>query len=106
MSLASRQKRVGLHLPLEVGGRDAGGARFSDTTKTVNVSGGGLAFETQRDLAMGSRLDLSIELPPPLRHHFGGQATYAVRAVVCRVERLQGAATARVGVRFLAEISR
>lgn len=106
MSLASRQKRVGLHLPLEVGGRDAGGSRFSDATKTVNVSGGGLAFETQRDLAMGSRLDLSIELPPPLRHHFGGKATYAVKAVVCRVERLQGAATARVGVRFLAEISR
>lgn len=106
MSLASRQKRVGLHLPLEVGGRDSGGARFSDATQTVNVSGGGLAFETKRDLAMGSRLDLSIALPPPLRHHFGGKATYAVRAVVCRVERLQGAATARVGVRFLAEISR
>ena len=75
-SLANRQKRVGLHLPLDVDGREAGGARFSETTRTLNVSGGGLAFETARDLQMGSRLDLRIELPPPLRHHFGGKAAY------------------------------
>ena len=105
-SIASRQKRVGLHLPLAVAGRDAGGARFSDDTQTVNVSGGGLAFETERDIQMGSRLDLSIQLPPPLRHHFGGRSVYGVRAVVCRVERRQGAATARIGVRFLGEITR
>ena len=106
MSIASRPKRVGLHLPLDVDGRDAGGARFSETTRTLNVSGGGLAFETGRDLQMGSRLDLRIELPLPLRHHFGGKAAYAVRAVVCRVERPQGAAIARIGVRFLDEIPR
>jgi len=106
MSIASRQKRVGLHLPLEVDGRDAGGGRFSETTRTLNVSGGGLAFETGRDLQMGSRLDLRIELPPPLRHRFGGKATYAVRAVVCRIERPQGAAIGRIGVRFLGEIPR
>jgi len=106
MTIANRPKRVGLHLPLDVDGRDAGGARFSETTRTLNVSGAGLAFETGRDLQMGSRLDLSIELPPPLRHHFGGKAVYSVRAVVCRVERPQGAAIARIGVRFLGEIPR
>ena len=31
---ASRQQRVGLHLPLDVGGRDAGGAPFAETTRT------------------------------------------------------------------------
>src|SRR5688572_2986099 len=106
MNLADRQKRVGLQLPLDVAGRDAGGARFSETTRTLNVSGGGLAFETGRDLPMGSRLDLRIELPPPLRHRFGGKAEYSVRAVVCRVERPQGAAIGRIGVRFLGEIPR
>jgi hypothetical protein len=106
MSLATRPKRVGLHLPLNVDGREAGGAKFSDSTRTLNVSGGGLAFETGRDLQMGSRLDLRIALPPSLRHHFGGKATYSVRAVVCRIERLQGAATGRIGVRFLGEIPR
>ena len=103
---ASRQKRVGLHLPLSVAGRDAGGGRFAESTRTLNVSGGGLAFESSRDIQMGSRLDLSIQLPPPLRHHFGGRAVYDVRAVVCRVERQQGAATARIGVRFLGESAR
>ena len=106
MTLADRQKRVGLHLPLDVDGRDAGGARFNETTRTLNVSGGGLAFETGRDLPMGSRLDLRIEVPPPLRHRFGGRSEYAVRAVVCRVERAQGAAIGRIGVRFLGEIPR
>jgi hypothetical protein len=106
MSLPNRQKRVGLHLPLDVDGRDADGSKFSETTRTLNVSGGGLAFETGRDLQMGSRLDLRIELPPPLRHRFGGKSAYAVRAVVCRVERLQGAAIGRIGVRFLGEIPR
>jgi hypothetical protein len=105
-TIASRQKRVGLHLPVAVAGRDSGGTRFSESTRTLNVSGGGLCFETAQDLAMGSRLDLSIQLPPALRHHFGGQAVYAVRAVVCRIERPQGAATARIGVRFLGEIPR
>lgn len=106
MNLADRQKRVGLHLPLDVAGRDPGGARFKETTRTLNVSGGGLAFETGRDIPMGSRLDLRIELPPPLRHHFGGKSEYSVRAVVCRVERPQGAAISRIGVRFLGEIPR
>ncbi len=106
MSQASRQKRVGLNLPLDVAGNDAGGDRFKETTRTLNVSGGGLAFETSRDLQMGSRLDLRIELPPPLRHRFGGKSEYAVRAVVCRIERPQGAAIGRIGVRFLGEIPR
>lgn len=106
MSLADRQKRVGLNLPLDVAGREAGGGRFSETTRTLNVSGGGLAFETRRDIQMGSRLDLRIALPPALRHHFGGKAEYSVRAVVCRVERPQGAAIGRIGVRFLGEIPR
>jgi hypothetical protein len=105
-TLASRQKRVGLHLPLAVAGRDAAGTRFSDEARTLNVSGGGLCFESRRDLQMGSRLELSIQLPPPLRHHFGGKSVYGVRAVVCRIERPQGAATARIGVRFLGEIPR
>jgi hypothetical protein len=105
-TLASRQKRVGLQLPVAVAGRDAGGSRFAETTHTLNVSGGGLCFESGQNLIMGSRVDLNIQLPPALRHRFGGRAVYAVRAVVCRIERQQGAATARIGVRFLAEIPR
>ena len=103
MSLIEREKRMGLHLPVEVRGEDTGGARFTEYTRSVNVSGGGICFESHRQISVGARLQLSIELPVSLRHHFGNQDIYRVRAVVCRVERFEGEEAARVGARFLGE---
>ena len=103
-SIEARNKRVGLHLPLNVSGRDVLGAPFAEATRTVNVSGGGLCFETRQKLGIGSRITLHIEVPEPMRRHFRGQAVYRVRAVVCRVERFEGQALARLGARFVAEI--
>jgi hypothetical protein len=65
MSLIERQKRMGLHLPVEVRGEDGGGVRFTEHTRSVNVSGGGICFESHRHIAVGARLHLSIELPFP-----------------------------------------
>ena len=101
MSALQRKKRVGLHLPVEVSGRDASGARFTELTRSVNVSGGGILFESHRPIAMGDRLVLNIELPLSLRHHFGDRDTYRAQAVVCRVEPAPGHAPRRVGARFL-----
>jgi hypothetical protein len=98
-----REKRVGLHLPVEVSGTDASGATFLEKTRTRNVSGAGCCFEGTRHLVVGCRLNLSIHLPGPLRRHFGGRAIYRVRSVVCRVERMEGESFARIGVRFLGE---
>jgi hypothetical protein len=103
MSLVEREKRVGLHLPVEVRGEDASGVRFTEFARSVNVSGGGICFESHRHVAVGARLHLSIELPVNLRRHFGDKDVYRARAVVCRVERFEGEAAARVGARFLAE---
>jgi hypothetical protein len=103
MSLVEREKRVSLHLPVEVRGEDAGGARFTEYTRSVNVSGGGICFESHRAIAVGARLHLSIELPASLRRHFGNKDVYAARAVVCRVERFEGEEVARIGARFLGE---
>jgi hypothetical protein len=103
MSLVQREKRVGLHLPVEVRGEDTSGARFTEVTRTVNVSGGGVCFESHRAIAIGARLQLAIELPPALRRHFGDSETYRARAVVCRVERFEGEPASRIGARFLAE---
>jgi hypothetical protein len=103
MSLANRERRVGLALPLEVKGTDTHGATFSDSTMTLNVSGGGLLFKTERNLLIGSTLTLSIQVPPALRRYFKDRAVYSAQGVVCRVERFEGAATSSVGVRFLAE---
>ena len=100
---ARREKRVGLRLSLEVNGEDAGGVAFADSTKTINISGGGVCFETPRHLLVGTRLLLHIQIPPPLRGHFGGQPVYRARAVVCRVERFEGQASSRIGARFLGD---
>jgi hypothetical protein len=101
MQLADRKKRVALNLPVEVHAEDAQGTRFTELTRSVNVSGGGILFESHRALAVGSRLVLTIELPVSLRHHFGNRDTYRARAVVCRVEPLAREGVRRVGARFL-----
>ena len=103
MSLIQREKRVGLHLPVEVRGEDAAGSRFTEVTRSVNVSGGGILFESHRKIPIGTRLRLSIELPVSLRHHFGNREIYNARAVVCRVERADGDEASRIGARFLGE---
>ena len=103
MSLLEREKRVTLNLPVEVRGEDAAGVHFREETRTLNVSGGGVAFESLRTLAVGARLQLAIELPVRLRRHFGNKGVYRARAVVCRVERLPIPEATRIGARFLPE---
>jgi hypothetical protein len=100
--LADRSRRHGLVLPVTVVGSDSAGRSFREDTRTLNVSGGGLAFETHRRLELGSRLVLEIGLPPRLRRHFHGRDRYRVRAVVCRVQAPEDGPTS-VGVRFLGE---
>lgn len=100
MAGSPRQKnRFPLRLPVQVLGTDAWGDRFAESAWTVNVSGGGVCLDLRRHVAIGSRLELSIELPFAIRHRFGGRSRYDVRAVTCRVERT--AEGNRVGARFL-----
>ena len=104
VEIRNRHKRVGLELPVDVSGRDASGRRFVEGTRTLNVSAGGLCFESKRNLAIGTQIDLTIPLPPRLRGRFGDREIYRVRALVCRIERPPAHEVARVGVRFLHEL--
>lgn len=103
-TIVHREKRRGMRLPLNVSGRDARGAPFAERAQTVNISGGGLCFEAVRQFPVGSRVDLRIAVPATLRRHFGGKSAYAVKAVVCRLEAIEGGATYRIGARFLGEL--
>jgi hypothetical protein len=98
-----RSRRLGLALPLEVWGEEDDGSAFHESARTLNVSGGGLCFETARRLEFGARLVLDIRLSPGLRARFGGRQRYRLRAVVCRLENFEGEGRYRVGVRFLGE---
>jgi hypothetical protein len=103
-ALSERQKRLGLHLPVNVSGQDASGAPFAEATRTLNVSGGGICFESRQNLQPGLRVTVHVELPKELRRHFAGRSVYRARAVVCRVERFEGQPVSRVGARFLGEV--
>jgi hypothetical protein len=95
---------LALDLPVSVSGRDVVGAPFTEDTHTLNVSSGGLCFESRHSLPVGCRLALRISLPPRLRPTFGGRSVYRVHAAVCRVEKASDESTFRVGARFLSEI--
>ena len=99
--LSKREQRLGLDLPVSVAAQDVFGVSFTEATRSLNVSGGGICFESRHRLQPGSRLTLQVQLPPGLRRHFGGASVYKARAVVCRVEGCEGQPTSRVGARFL-----
>jgi hypothetical protein len=101
--LLERSRRVPLSLTLEASGKDAGGNVFDESTRTVNISGGGVCFESHRHLSVGATLLLTIQLPEALRKRFGDRPVYRARAVICRVERFEGQHFSRVGARFLGE---
>jgi PilZ domain len=103
VGMTERERRISLNLSLEVSGSDVSGAPFVEATRSLNLSGGGVLFETVQNLLVGSPVKLRILLPPALRKHFGGKSEYQARAVVCRVERFEGSAVSRVGARFLGE---
>jgi hypothetical protein len=95
---------MSLRLPLEASGEDSEGRPFSQMGQTVNISGGGICFESARQLPVGTRLTLRIELPPALKARFGGRSVYHVNAVVRRLENFAGEALSRIGARFLGEV--
>ena len=102
--LADRSRRVPLHLAVRLRVSDPPRS-FVEHTRSLNVSGGGICFESHQGLEVGTRVELAIELPRPLRRHFGNRAIYRARAVVCRVERQKDQPVAKVGARFLAEVA-
>ena len=104
MTLADRSRRVPLHLAVRLRVSEPPSS-FVEHTRSLNVSGGGICFESHQTLQVGTRLELAIELPRPLRRHFGNRPVYRARAVVCRVERLTDQPVAKVGARFLGEVT-
>ena len=102
--LQERGRRTALRLDVEAEGQDIMGRDFFESTRTVNISGGGLCLETRHQVAVGSQLTLAIAVPETLRRHFGGSPIYRARAVVCRVELPDGEGLRRVGARILGEL--
>ena len=102
-ALTERKKRLSLKLPVRVSGEDAAGKTFEESTRCLNVSGGGILFESRERLLVGTRIHLRIEIPEALRKHFDDQSDYETSAIITRLEALESRARVRVGARFIAD---
>jgi len=56
------ERRISVHLPLRVRGRDAKGFAFEEDTASENLCRSGAAFRTRFDVAIGSSLQIRIPL--------------------------------------------
>src|SRR5512140_766579 len=59
-----RQSRLNVSMNAMIKGKDRYGAAFDETTASENISRGGLAFRTRRELEEGADLDIVIPRPP------------------------------------------
>jgi len=56
------ERRISVHLPLRVKGRDTRGFAFEEDTASENLCRSGAAFRTRFDLAIGSNLAIRIPM--------------------------------------------
>jgi len=56
------ERRISVHLPLRVRGRDTRGFAFEEDTSSENLCRSGAAFHTRFDLAIGSNLEIRIPM--------------------------------------------
>ena len=54
------ERRIAVHLPMRVRGRDARGVSFEEETSSENLCRSGAAFLTRFDVAIGSNLEIRI----------------------------------------------
>jgi hypothetical protein len=100
-SMKPRARRLELPLVIQVSGHDLCGDAFDERTHALDVSGGGLCFESHHNLPVGARLSLQILIPRALRRPFANRPVYPVRVVVRRVAHAPGGDTFRVGARMV-----
>src|SRR5262249_61011782 len=54
------ERRIAVHLPMRVRGRDSRGVAFEEDTSSENLCRSGAAFLTRFDVAIGSNLEIRI----------------------------------------------
>lgn len=79
-----RQSRLNVSMNAMIKGVDRFGAPFDQTTPSENISRGGLAFRTTRELALDTELDIAIPRPPIGRRE---QAPFFTTGKIVRVIR-------------------
>lgn len=91
-------RRVAVHLPLEIRGTDGAGKPFLENTQSVNVSRRGVAFMLRRDIDRGANIEIRI---PAARTIPGKEAEdFSTVGRVVHVKNIEGAIDLLIGVEF------
>lgn len=92
------ERRIAVHLPLRVRGRDRRGVSFEEETSSENLCRSGAAFVTRFDVALGS--DLEIRIPFSRYASRRSEADFATKGRVVHVGDSQPDGERLVGVQF------
>jgi PilZ domain-containing protein len=92
------ERRIAVHLPMRVRGRDSRGVIFEEETSSENLCRSGAAFLTRFDVAIGS--DLEIRIPFSNYATRRGEADFATQGRVVHVRDAASLGGKFVGVQF------
>ena len=56
------ERRINVHLPMTVRGRERGGAMFEESTSSENLCRSGAAFRIRRDVMPGTDVEIRISI--------------------------------------------
>ncbi len=92
------ERRIAVHLPMRVRGKDSRGVVFEEDTSSENLCRSGAAFLTRFDVAIGSNLEIRI----PFSNYASrrGEADFATYGRVVHVRDAASAGEKFVGVQF------
>ena len=93
------ERRISVHLPLRVSGRDRRGFAFQEDTSSENLCRSGAAFRTRFDLAIGSNLEIRIPMQRCPSRRYENDFETQGRVVHVSESRLDGEKL--VGVQFV-----
>jgi hypothetical protein len=80
--MQERAQRYGIKRPVEFRLRSPG-IRKEGTGQTLNISTGGILFETQTEIDMGRKIDLTVDVGDALG---GGPVTLHIQGVTVRTQ--------------------
>ena len=92
------ERRIAVHLPMRVRGRDSRGVIFEEDTSSENLCRGGAAFVTRFDVAIGSDLEIRIPLSNYASRRI--EADFATQGRVVHVQDSSPFGERLVGVQF------
>ena len=93
------ERRISVHLPLRVRGRDTRGFAFEEDTASENLCRSGAAFHSRFELAIGSNLEIRIPMQGyPSRRY---ESDFETQGRVVHVSDSQPDGERLVGVQFV-----